>query len=309
MNIILVGGRRGVSRTINLQCRRMRALVATGLGVCLTTLVALGFLVGRQFAGAPASASELEQLRSQLLTQQTQLDETEARSRRDLDALAMQLGDLQAQAARINALGQRLTRMGKIEGEFNFASTPDIGGPENLGEVPSDLISDEFAQTIGSLRSQFEAQAAQLGLLETLLTDQDLDAAFVPSGIPVRTGFVSSGFGYRFDPFTGSKVFHAGVDFDGPRGADILAVASGVVTWSGKRPGYGNVVDVDHGNGYMTRYAHNDKNLVKVGDVVEGGQLIAKMGATGRATGSHVHMEVWYQGKPINPAQFVSAIR
>jgi murein DD-endopeptidase MepM/ murein hydrolase activator NlpD len=146
-------------------------------------------------------------------------------------------------------------------------------------------------------------------LLENLLVDRDLEAEFMPSGMPVRSGFMASNFGTRIDPFNGSRAFHAGVDFDGNKGTDILTVASGVVIFAGRHPSYGNMIDIDHGNGYVTRYAHNDKNLVKVGDVVTAGQLVAKMGSTGRATGSHLHFEVWFEGKAINPKKFVSVIR
>lgn len=277
----------------------------------LSAIVGIGFMAGRGFNTVEGlSASDIDTLRQQLLAQQAQLDETDARSKRDLDALAIQLGDLQAQAARLNALGQRLTRMGKLDdGEFNFAKAPSVGGPELHGPTDGDFLAPQFTESLDRLRNQFNTQAEQLGVLETLLLDRDLEAEFMPSGMPVRSGFISSSFGNRIDPFNGSRSFHAGVDFDGNKGSDILTVASGVVIFAGRHPDFGNMIDIDHGNGYTTRYAHNDKNLVKVGDVVTGGQLIAKMGATGRATGSHCHLEVWYQGKPIDPKKFVSAIR
>jgi len=277
----------------------------------LSAVVSVGFFAGRGMGTVEGlSPGDVEQLRQQLLAQQTQLDETEARSKRDLDALAIQLGDLQAQAARLNALGQRLTRMGKLDdGEFNFAKAPSVGGPEMHAPIDVDYFAPEFSDSIDRLRNQFSTQAEQLGVLETLLLDRDLEAEFMPSGMPVRSGFMASNFGMRIDPFNGSRAFHSGVDFDGNKGADVLTVASGVVIFAGRHPAYGNMIDVDHGNGYTTRYAHNDKNLVKVGDVVTGGQLIGKMGATGRATGSHLHFEVWFEGKPINPKKYVSAIR
>ncbi len=311
MNIILLGGPLSGSRAINLACRRMRWLAASATALVLSAVVGTGYIAGRS-TSVPETLSgiELTKLRENLLAQQAQLDATEAKSRRDLDALAIQLGDLQAQAARINALGQRLTRMGKLDdGEFNFNAVPSVGGPAPDVAVENDFLAPEFSQTLNTLRGQFVTQAEQLGVLETLLQDRDLDAAFMPSGTPVRSGFISSSYGYRIDPFTGRSTLHAGVDFDGARGADVLAVANGVVVWAGRHADFGNMVDIDHGNGYVTRYAHNDKNLVKVGDVVQGGHVIGKMGATGRATGSHVHFEVSYQGKTVNPKKFVSAIR
>ena len=311
MNIILIGGPRSGSRSINLKCPRLRGLCASAVIVVLSAVVGIGFVAGRGFGTVEGlSASDVETLRQQLIAQQSQLDETEARSKRDLDALAIQLGDLHAQAARLNALGQRLTRMGKLDdGEFNFAKSPSIGGPEMHGPIDAEYFAPEFNQSLDKLRAQFSVQAEQLGVLETLLLDRDLEAEFMPSGMPVRSGFMASNFGTRIDPFSGARAFHAGVDFDGNKGADILTVASGVVIFAGRHPAYGNMIDIDHGNGYVTRYAHNDKNLVTVGDVVTGGQLIGKMGATGRATGSHLHFEVWFEGKAINPKKFVSVIR
>lgn len=311
MNIILIGGPRTGTRSFNLKCTRMRWMCASAAALVLSAVVGVGFYAGRGFNTVEGlSAADVEQLRLQLLQQQSQLDETEARSRRDLDALAIQLGDLQAQAARLNALGQRLTRMGKLEdGEFDFAKAPSVGGPELHAPIDADFLAPEFSNSLERLRGQFTAQAEQLGVLETLLLDRDLEAEFMPSGMPVRSGFMASNFGTRIDPFSGSRAFHAGVDFDGNKGADVLTVASGVVIFAGRHPAYGNMIDIDHGNGYVTRYAHNDKNLVKVGDVVTGEQLIAKMGATGRATGSHLHFEVWFEGKAVNPKKFVSAIR
>lgn len=311
MNIILIGGPRTGTRSFNLKCSRTRWMCASAAMLVLSAVVSIGFFAGRGLGTVEGlSPGDVEQLRQQLLAQQAQLDETEARSKRDLDALAIQLGDLQAQAARLNALGQRLTRMGKLDdGEFDFAKAPSVGGPEMHNPVDVDYFAPEFSDSIDRLRNQFSTQAEQLGVLETLLLDRDLEAEFMPSGMPVRSGFMASNFGMRIDPFNGSRAFHSGVDFDGNKGADVLTVASGVVIFAGRHPAYGNMIDVDHGNGYTTRYAHNDKNLVKVGDVVTGGQLIGKMGSTGRATGSHLHFEVWFEGKPINPKKFVSAIR
>lgn len=311
MNIILVGGPNSGSRQFNLACTRTRWLCASAALIVLGAIVSLGFMAGRGFGNVDGlSANDVETLRAQLIAQKAQLDQTEAQSRRDLDALAIQLGELQAQATRLNALGQRLTRMGKLDdGEFDFAKAPSIGGPESHAPIDDDYFAPEFSDTLVRLRAQFDTQAEQLGVLETLLLDRDLDAEFMPSGMPVRSGFMASQFGMRIDPFNGTRAFHSGIDFDGVKGADVLTVASGVVVFAGRHPSYGNMIDIDHGNGYTTRYAHNDKNLVKVGDVVTGGQLIAKMGATGRATGSHVHFEVWQDGKPINPKKFVSAIR
>jgi len=166
-----------------------------------------------------------------------------------------------------------------------------------------------MTRSIDELEAQFDRQSRQLGMLESVLFDRKLDQSLLPAGIPVRAGYVSSGYGYRADPFTGRSDFHPGVDFNGQRGADVLAVAGGVVSYAGAKPGYGNVVEIDHGNGYMTRYGHNDKNIVQAGDPVKAGEVISKMGRTGRATGVHVHFEVWLNGRLLNPSEYIHAIR
>jgi len=127
----------------------------------------------------------------------------------------------------------------------------------------------------------------------------------LPMYRPVAGGWISSHFGRRQDPFTGRPAVHRGLDFAGLDNSAILAVAPGVVTWSGRRQGYGNVIEIDHGRGWVTRYGHNASNLVASGDYVKPGQTIALMGRTGRATGTHLHFEVLYRGRHQNPARFV----
>ena len=182
-----------------------------------------------------------------------------------------------------------------------------MGGPE-VGALLK-LDASDVSKAVGDLETQLERQADQLNMLEALLMDRELDQSLLPAGLPVRSGYASSRFGYRNDPFTGKPDFHPGVDFNGVRGADVLAVAGGVVSFVGRKPGYGNVVEIDHGNGYLTRYAHNDRNTVREGTAIRPGDVIAKMGSTGRSTGVHVHFEVWQKGKLVNPSQYLRAMR
>jgi murein DD-endopeptidase MepM/ murein hydrolase activator NlpD len=144
----------------------------------------------------------------------------------------------------------------------------------------------------------------KLSVLETLLMNRNLNERVMPSGRPVKDGWLSSGYGKRNDPFTGKQEFHKGLDFAGKKGSEVIVVGDGVVTWAGEQTGYGDLVEVSHGNGYVTRYAHNKKHLVKVGDTVRKGQQIALMGSTGRSTGPHVHFEVMRDGKSVNPAEY-----
>jgi murein DD-endopeptidase MepM/ murein hydrolase activator NlpD len=269
----------------------------------------MGFLIALYTVNPrDAAMRELLTLRAQIQLQKTELGSVETDSRRNLDALAMQIGQLRAQATRLNALGDRLTQVGKLEdGEFDFVSEPALGGPEDaVAESSSPL---PMGADIESLRAEFGRQEAQLGVLENLLFDRKIDNAMLPTGMPVAHGYVASGYGTRTDPITGRQAVHLGVDFDVPIGSDVLAVAEGVVTYSAERNGYGNVVEIDHGNGYMTRYAHNSSNVVEVGTRVHVGQVVAKVGSTGRSTGPHCHFEVWLNGRPVNPMAYVRSTR
>ncbi len=309
MNIILVAKSHSTPRCIDLGSGRGRLLVGGVLCATLLLFAAIGFVTA-MFTVNPRDAAmrELLALRAQIQLQKTELGNVESDSRRNLDALALQLGQLRAQATRLNALGDRLTQVGKFEdGEFDFVSEPALGGPEDTlaeGSAPLPLASD-----IDNLRAEFGRQEAQLEVLENLLFDRKIDNALLPTGMPVAHGYVASGYGTRTDPITGRQAAHLGVDFDVPLGSDIQAVAEGVVTYSGIRNGYGNVVEVDHGNGYMTRYAHNSRNLVEVGTRVHVGQVLAKVGSTGRSTGPHCHFEVWLNGRPVNPMAYVRSTR
>jgi murein DD-endopeptidase MepM/ murein hydrolase activator NlpD len=247
--------------------------------------------------------------RAQVATQGDALRKVQASVARDMDALALRLGRLQAEAMRLNALGERLAKMGHLDdSEFNFSAEPALGGPPASKSMAAMSLPD-VTSALDLLEDQLGDQAERLGVLEAVLLDEKLEQSLLPAGMPIRQGFISSRYGNRTDPFTGRSEFHAGVDFNGTRGQDILAVASGVVSFAGRKPGYGNVVEIDHGNGYMTRYAHNDRNVGEVGDPVKAGEVIAKMGASGRATGTHVHFEVWLNGRIVNPAQYITAIR
>jgi murein DD-endopeptidase MepM/ murein hydrolase activator NlpD len=194
--------------------------------------------------------------------------------------------------------------MAKLDdGEFDFSESPGVGGPDEpaLGSAEIPGLMDD----LDHLGARLDRQERQLTVLANLLVDRKLSEDARPRGRPVKVGYVSSYFGRRTDPFTGQPRFHRGIDFAAKTGAEIVAVATGVVTWTGYRHGYGQMVEVTHGNGYVTRYAHNARNLVAVGDHVEQGDTIALMGATGRATGSNLHFEVWQNGRPVDPVRFI----
>lgn len=231
---------------------------------------------------------------------------SQSQAQREINALAARVGELQAQANRLNALGDRLTRMGELgDGEFDFDRPPGVGG---AGEVEA-MPKGELDRSLDALETQFRASGEQLTVLERLLTDRQLDANSVPSREPIRNSYVTSNFGYRADPIVGGSQFHKGIDFEADVGDPVLAVADGVISFAGDRSGYGGTVEVDHGNGYTTRYAHNSRLTRRVGELVRAGDEIAKAGSTGRSTGAHVHLEVWQDGRVVNPKPFLQQTR
>ncbi|MEE7547110.1 peptidoglycan DD-metalloendopeptidase family protein, partial [Xanthomonas sp. Kuri4-1] len=244
-----------------------------------------------------------KRLQARVEQQQGELARVQRDAQAQVNALAARLGELQAQATRLNALGERLTQMGKLEdGEFDFNEPVGVGG----GDEPSqDMPVKDLKEDLGQLERQFSASGQQLNVMASLLFDHQLEQNSVPSRMPIRNTYITSGFGGRADPFSGGSANHKGIDFHASVGDPVMSVADGVVSYSGVRGGYGNVVEVDHGNGYVTRYAHNSRLTVKVGDLVRAGQQVARAGSSGRSTGAHVHFEVWKDGRVMNPRKFL----
>ena len=248
---------------------------------------------------APLWSQEIE-------TQRNMLVEAKVDAEKNLDALAARLSKLQAHVMRLDAVGARLADMADLnEIEFGITNPPGLGGP-NPVSLQGSMEVDDFLGKLEQLNLKIQDRSEKLAAMESMLIDRTLRNETMPTGSPAAEGWISSLFGMRTDPLTGKMEFHGGVDYAGKSGSPILAVASGIVTWSGIRYGYGNMVEINHGNGYQTRYAHNKKNLVVVGQKVHKGQKIAVMGATGRATGSHVHFEVVNNGKTVNPKKYIS---
>ncbi|HVN42066.1 MAG TPA: M23 family metallopeptidase, partial [Steroidobacteraceae bacterium] len=240
-----------------------------------------------------------------LAKQKQQIAELRQQLQLRVDAMAMRLGEVNAHVIRLDALGKRLTEMADIDNrEFDFGRDPPSGGPEGDGEGVSAQIPDLSAM-ISSLEQRVDRRNSQLAALENVILARELKEQIHPEGRPVTGGFISSYFGEREDPFSGREAYHKGVDFAGTTGSNVVAVAAGVVTWSGERTGYGNLVEINHGDGYVTRYAHNSKTLVSVGQTVKRGDPVALMGSTGRSTGPHVHFEVLRNGRQVDPLTFI----
>jgi len=302
MKVILLSQSRAAARNIEIS---VPAVIA---GICVSVALlagGAGYLLAWSM-GPVQPLAEVDRVQADIATQRAELAELRGRAQEQLDALALRMGDLNARAIRLDALGGRLTEMAELDdGEFDFDSDPAVGGPLEPVDVPRDGQIADFFSDIESMDKELHDQAQQLSILEGLLITRKLNERVSPRGRPVKAGYISSYFGHRADPFTGKEARHRGVDFAGKRGSDVIAVAAGVVTYSGPRSGYGNMVEVSHGNGYATRYAHNEENLVQPGEQVQPGQTIARMGSTGRATGPNLHFEVRYQGRAVDPVKFI----
>lgn len=240
------------------------------------------------------------------------LKHIEQESEVNVEVLSSRLGLLQAHVMRLDALGRKLIHIAGIDsGEFDFDSTPAVGGPEaSIEQKTSDqktLPIAELSLAMRKLGQDLENRQNQLEVLEDIVMNKNLQKEVQPSGRPILKGWLSSYYGMRTHPISGRKEMHQGIDFAGKTGGKVIAVAKGVVTYAGKRYGYGKVIDIAHGNGFTTRYAHNSKILVSVGDTVEKGLLIAEIGSSGRSTGPHVHFEVIKNGKQVNPVKFIKS--
>ena len=225
-----------------------------------------------------------------------------------IDAVSGQVGAMQAEILRLNALGERLVHMaGLDETEFDFRRPPPQGGPDtDASDHPAaiDALAEELAQVL----TELDDRERKLTLLEELIMKRHLGdpgEQTALSGWPVRSGYITSTFGFRKDPYRGRSAFHKGIDFAGSLGSPVVAVAEGVVTFSGRQNGYGNMVEVRHKDGLVTRYGHCQKLLVSEGATIARGQTIATLGSTGRSTGPHVHFEVLVNGKQVNPMPYL----
>jgi murein DD-endopeptidase MepM/ murein hydrolase activator NlpD len=307
VKVILVSKKNGNSRSFS-----VGGWTGAILSVCLACLIGVptGIYLTYSDDDADGQGHLLDhEVRSiwarQLSEQKLLVSETLDVTDQKLNALTMRVAELQARLVRLDALGERITGMSKLDnGEFDFSQPPAVGGPE-MEMVGETFAEPDFSSVIEDLAAQIESRQDQLETLEALLTNRKLEGEAFIAGRPVNNGWISSRFGRRTDPFSGRIAWHTGVDFAGKVGSDIVSVAGGVVTWSGERSGYGNLVEISHGNGFKTRYAHCKENLVKVGDVVKKGQIIALMGSSGRSTGSHVHFEVYKHGRAVDPASYI----
>jgi murein DD-endopeptidase MepM/ murein hydrolase activator NlpD len=264
----------------------------------------IGYRLGSE-AVVPETEEQIASLTQIINSQRESLEAVQAKADDDMDALAIRLGQLQAQMMRLESVGQRLAQAAELDvSEFSFSEIPGMGDISD-GETGRTQTAAELVTSMEQLEKILELQDQQLSLLEEMVMVRELRKDVLPSGMPVKNGYISSGFGGRIHPISGKYRGHQGVDIPGKKGTPVNAVAAGIVLKSEKVSGYGNMVEIRHPDGYTTRYAHNQKNLVKEGDLVEKGQKIALLGSTGRSTGPHVHFEVRKDEKPVNPIAFI----
>ena len=237
------------------------------------------------------------------------LEDVKSDTETALSGMVGRVSLLQSHVLRLDALGSRLAQMAQVDDiEFGIEHPPGLGGPHSLLDGSSRELSDyDFLISLNRLEQALQDRQDKLSAMETMLMRRSLRDSARPAGNPAKGGWFSSLFGYRTNPISGNKEFHLGVDLAGRSGMAVTSIASGIVTWSGPNQGYGNMVEISHGNGYITRYAHNKENLVNVGERVAKGQMIAIMGSTGRSTGAHVHFEVVRNGRHINPRNYISS--
>jgi murein DD-endopeptidase MepM/ murein hydrolase activator NlpD len=301
VNIILVSDSLAKSRSMTLSQGQV-FLIAFGILMAGFILATATYVVTMKFA-VDLRNPYLRALMASL--HQDEVKRSEANVKENLDALAAKVGELQARILRLDAFGERLAKAAGIKREeFRFDEKPGQGGP--VVPLGPELTVPEFQRMLDDMSRLVDDRGEKLGVLDSFFMDDRLARKTVPTTMPVTGGYYSSNYGYRLDPITGHSEFHTGVDIVAGIGTKVVAAAGGVVSYSGTMLEYGNVVDVDHDNGLTSRYAHLSKRLVKAGDVVMKGQLIALVGNTGRTTGPHLHFEVREKGIPLNPNKFLA---
>ena len=300
MKLILLREADGVSVSLRIGGLAYSLAALALLAVIVTTT----HFVSALYELSPAEQKLIDEWHAQIDSQQAQVLALRTAADNRSSAVGQRLAEMQARMMRMEALGERVTHVAKISSdEFNFGQPVALGGPEHQSGVGFGFA--DFNAALDQMTDTLDRQERQLRVLQTVLVDDQFKDAAAVKGRPVIWGWVSSPFGKRVDPFSGKMGWHDGVDFAGREDSDVIAVASGVVVYSGKRSGFGRLIEINHGDGYVTRYAHHKESLVGTGDVVKKGQQIAIMGSTGRSTGPHVHFEVLKNGRHQDPAKFV----
>ena len=304
MQVILISSRLAKARSMSLSLSHVLLTASLGLAMVVSLSGALYWLSLR-FA-ADLKIPLVHEL--VLAAQKNESERSREFMQQNLNAMAVKIGEMQAQLTRLDALGERLSSMAGIRPqEFRFTETPGMGGAQSSTMPPQNLTMTQFNEKVALLSRQMESRTDMLGLLEAQLFEQAVKKKAMPTIMPVASPYNASSFGFRIDPFTGQQAMHEGIDFITDIGTPVVAAAGGVVQFAGFHPQYGNMIDIDHGNDLVTRYAHLSKVQVKEGDLLQRGRRIAESGTTGRSTGPHLHFEVRFRGAAQNPTKFLLA--
>jgi murein DD-endopeptidase MepM/ murein hydrolase activator NlpD len=302
VQIILISDRLAKARSVTLSLRHLVGTAFVALLMLCAGTAGLYWLTLRY--AADIRLPVLQQL--VLSANQAEAERGRTFVQQNLNAMAVKLGEMQAQLTRLDALGDRLSSLaGFRPQEFRFSEAPGLGGAAPTLMPPQNLSLAEFSDKLSSLSRNVESRNDMMGVLESQLFEQAVKKKMIPTMMPVKAPYNASAFGRRVDPFTGQWAMHEGIDFLAEAGSSIAAAAAGVVVFAGFHPQYGYMIDIDHGNDLVTRYAHCSKLFVKEGDVVQRGRKISEVGSTGRSTGPHLHFEVRYRGAAQNPTKFL----
>ena len=308
MKIILISNKIDKVRTLSLNSWAKCALSILLLGIPVTA----GTMLGIKIADGRWELlfdNSIAQMQNEIVLQREDVDAGRQQLDNSLSGMTLKLAKMRSRLVRLDALGEQLTQIASLEdGEFDFSSTPGLGGPIQapLIEIANQAeIQEKVSTMFAKLDDSISSRESQLQILQSMLSDKKLKSERMVAGRPIKKGWLSSEYGMRIDPFHGKQQWHAGIDFAGRDGDDVIAVASGIVTWSGDRNGYGQMVEISHSDGYITRYAHNQENVAKLGAIVQKGDVIAQMGSSGRSTGPHVHFEVFKNGRTVDPASYI----
>jgi murein DD-endopeptidase MepM/ murein hydrolase activator NlpD len=308
MKIILISNKIDKVRTLSLNSWAKCALSVLLLGIPVTA----GTMLGIKIADGRWELlfdNSIAQMQNEIVLQREDVDAGRQQLDNSLSGMTLKLAKMRSRLVRLDALGEQLTQIASLEdGEFDFSSTPGLGGPIQapLIEIANQAeIQEKVSTMLAKLDDSISSRESQLQILQSMLSDKKLKSERMVAGRPIKKGWLSSEYGMRIDPFHGKQQWHAGIDFAGRDGDDVIAVASGIVTWSGDRNGYGQMVEISHSDGYITRYAHNQENVANLGAIVQKGDVIAQMGSSGRSTGPHVHFEVFKNGRTVDPASYI----
>lgn len=302
MQIILISDRLAKARSVNLSLVHLAGMAVLSLALLCGSTAAVYWFTLRYAAEFRIPVLQ----RLVLAAQEAEAERGRAFLQQNLNAMAVKLGEMQAQLTRLDALGERLSSLAGLRAqEFRFSEAPGLGGAAPSLMPPQNLSLAEFGEKLAVVSRHVENRNDMLGVFEAQLFEAAVKKKLLPNIMPVEAPYQASSFGRRIDPFTGQWAMHEGIDFLADQGSAVVAAAGGVVQFAGLHPQYGMMIDIDHGDDLVTRYAHLSKLFVKEGDVIVRGRRVALSGSTGRSTGPHLHFEVRFRGAAQNPAKFL----